>query len=77
MNGVLKESTLDYNCNGIDDSDECTAQQSTELVCAEVDSGIRSRLLKCRAIALGYNYIDGRCEGNEVCNCLSDEICVP
>ena len=68
---------MDDDCDGRDDVAECATQQNNELVCAKFDSGIRSRIPKCQAIALGYNYSNGRCGDDEVCNCLRDEICVP
>ena len=75
VDGTFVESTLDEDCDGIDDVDPCTDQQDTDLVCA-TSSGIRTHVPKCKAIALGANYTNGRCGEDEVCNCENDEICV-
>eukprot|EP00800_Vazella_pourtalesii_P001182 TRINITY_DN10995_c0_g1_i2.p1 TRINITY_DN10995_c0_g1~~TRINITY_DN10995_c0_g1_i2.p1 ORF type:complete len:397 (-),score=91.49 TRINITY_DN10995_c0_g1_i2:45-1235(-) len=75
VDGTFIESTLDEDCDGIDDIDPCIDQQDTDLVCA-TSSGIKTHVPKCKAIALRANYSNGRCGEDEVCDCESDEICV-
>ena len=68
---------MDEDCDGRDDADECAKQHNSELVCAKLASGMRARVSKCKAMALGDSYSHGRCGEETVCNCSSDEICVP
>ncbi|KAI6646616.1 hypothetical protein LOD99_12737 [Oopsacas minuta] len=74
-NGDLIGSTLDEDCDGIEDVDACYGGHDTELVCA-ISSGMRTRIPKCKAMSIGANYSDGRCGEDEVCECLNGEICV-